>query len=339
MFFVFCTFTSPIYSLVKPSAKVAFTPFIVHSLSLQDQIYNQQRLNKHRLSMLSTTIENQATASEEKISQLNNYVDVHCHLIHEKFEGDEDAAAERAAAKGLEYCIVNGLEPVSNRRVLELCERQPNCIPAAGIYPIDAACNVIDPDKWEHEFPPPEKFDVDAEINWIDQMASEGKIVAVGECGLDRFYVTDQASWDEQERVLVRLIEVAKSHDLPLILHTRKGEQRTFELLQEHEVVKADFHCYGGKVKLAKRIAAAGYYFSIPSAVERLDSFRGLVKALPLDKILTETDSPYMGPDRGERNEPATVPRGVAAIAEVKEISVEEAAAAIRENFNKLFNL
>eukprot|EP00639_Heterosigma_akashiwo_P018015 CAMPEP_0206398964 /NCGR_PEP_ID=MMETSP0294-20121207/24502_1 /ASSEMBLY_ACC=CAM_ASM_000327 /TAXON_ID=39354 /ORGANISM="Heterosigma akashiwo, Strain CCMP2393" /LENGTH=281 /DNA_ID=CAMNT_0053854603 /DNA_START=144 /DNA_END=989 /DNA_ORIENTATION=+ len=271
-------------------------------------------------------------------AQLTNYVDVHCHLIHEQFEGDEDAAAERAAAKGLEFCIVNGLEPESNRKVLELCSRHSNLVAAAGIYPIDACCNVIEPTAWEHEFPPPDKFDVDAEIEWIDQQAAEGNIVAVGECGLDRFYVTDEASWAEQERVLVRLIGVAKRRDLPLILHTRKGEQRTFELLQEHGVTKADFHCYGGKVKLAKRIAEAGYYFSIPSAVERNENFRSLVRALPMELILTETDSPYMGPDRGERNEPATVPRGVAAIAEVKGLGVEETTAQIRDNFKRLFN-
>jgi len=292
-----------------------------------------------QLKNMMATSGNKGTADDHGSEVLRNYVDVHCHLIHSSFAGEEDAAARRAADKGLEYCIVNGLEPVSNRQVLELCERQPNCIPAVGIYPIDAACNVIQPEVWEHDFPPPEKFDVDAEIAWIDQMATEGKIVAVGECGLDRHYLTDQPSLDEQERVLVCLIDVAKRHNLPLILHTRKAEERTFQLLQEHEVIKADFHCYGGKAKLAKRIAEAGYYFSIPSGVERMDAFRNLVKVLPLDKILTETDSPYMGPDKGQRNEPATVPRGVAAIAEVKGISVEHAATSIRDNFRSLFGL
>eukprot|EP00640_Fibrocapsa_japonica_P003744 CAMPEP_0113935426 /NCGR_PEP_ID=MMETSP1339-20121228/2575_1 /TAXON_ID=94617 /ORGANISM="Fibrocapsa japonica" /LENGTH=295 /DNA_ID=CAMNT_0000937573 /DNA_START=167 /DNA_END=1054 /DNA_ORIENTATION=+ /assembly_acc=CAM_ASM_000762 len=288
-----------------------------------------------------------SSVDQENPAQLiNSYVDAHCHIIHEKFQGEEDAVAERAANAGLEYCIVNGLEPISNRKVLELCERHSNLVPALGIYPIDAACNTIT--EWDHEFDPPERFDVDAEVAWIDEMCggnsdpsktANQRVAAIGECGLDRFYLTDEASWAEQERVLISLIEVAKKHDLPLILHTRKGEQRTFELLQEHGVVKADFHCYGGKVKLAKKIAEAGYYLSIPSAVERLQNFQSLVKAVPLDKIITETDSPYMGPDRGERNEPATVPRGVAAIAKVKGVSTEEAATAIRENFKTLFNL
>ena len=269
---------------------------------------------------------------------LTNYVDVHCHIIHEKFAGEEDAVAQRARDKGLEYCVVNGLEPVSNRAVLELCDRHPGALlPALGIYPIDAACNVISAETWTHPFPPPDKFDVDAEVEYIDQMCAEGRVAAVGECGLDAYYCTDEASLNEQERVLRKLIDVAKKHDLPLILHTRKRELRTFEILQEMGVTKADFHCFCGKAKLGKRIAEAGYYLSIPSVVARSESFKKLVKEVPLDKLLTETDSPYQGPEKDMRNEPATVPIGVAAMAAVKGITEEEAMKAIRENFRTLF--
>lgn len=146
------------------------------------------------------------TVTEEPT--LTQYVDVHCHIIHEKFEGEEDAVAQRAKDKGLEYCIVNGLEPKSNRAVLELCERHPtSLLPALGIYPIDAACNVIKPETWQHPFPPPDKFDVEAEVAFIDEMCAAGKVVAIGECGLDAYYCTDPESLAEQERVLRLLIE------------------------------------------------------------------------------------------------------------------------------------
>lgn len=206
---------------------------------------------------------------------------------------------------------------------------------ALGIYPLDATCNVIT--DWPHPFPPPERFNIEEEVQFIDQMAAEGKIVAVGECGLDKHYLTDDVSMAEQERVLRLLIEVAKRRDLPLILHTRKAEARTFEILQEMGVTKADFHCFCGKAKLARKIADAGYYLSIPSAVERHPNFQGIVREVPLEQLLTETDSPYMGPDKGQRNDPSTVPRGVAAIARVKGISEEEARNAIRANFQRLF--
>lgn len=270
---------------------------------------------------------------------LNNYVDVHCHIIHEQFAGEEDDVAQRARDKGLEFCVVNGLEPKSNRAVLELCARHPtSLLPALGIYPLDAACNAINADEWPHPFPPPDRFDVDAEVEWIDQMCAEGKVVAVGECGLDAYYCTDPAQLAEQERVLRKLIVVAKKHDLPLILHTRKAELRTFEILQEMQVTRADFHCFCGKWKLGKRIAEAGYYLSIPSAVHRSEQFKKLVKELPLEQLLTETDSPYQSPEKDMRNEPMTVPIGVAAIASVKGITQEEAMLAIRENFRRLMS-
>ncbi len=261
------------------------------------------------------------------------YVDVHAHLIHPCFAGEEDAVAERAAAAGLEWVIVNGLGPASNRAVLELCERHDHLLPALGIYPVEAVASTIDRDAWTHDWPPPEPFDVDAEIDFIDSVGA--RLVAVGECGLDQYWVKDQAA--EQERVLRRLCEVAARHDLPVILHTRKAEPRTFEILVEMGVTKADFHCFGGKLKLARRIAEAGYYLSIPPVVERAESFQRFAAKLPLERLLTETDCPYMGPDRGERNEPANVPRGVAAMAAARGVSVEVMAEAIRSNFKALF--
>ena len=142
---------------------------------------------------------------------------------------------------------------------------------------------------------------------------------------------------EAQERVFRKLIEVAQKHDLPIIIHSRKTERRCFEILQEMNVKKADFHCYGGKLKLAKQIAAAGYYLSIPPVVVKAESFQRITQELPIEQLLTETDCPYMGPDPGERNEPANVPRGVEAMAQARGISTEEMAEAIRANFKRLF--
>lgn len=261
------------------------------------------------------------------------YVDVHAHLIHPSFAGEEDATAERAAAAGLEFVIVNGLEPRSNRAVLDLCARHDHLLPALGIYPVDAVAHRIDRDAWPHPWPPPAAFDVDAEIDFIDSVAD--RVIAVGECGLDAYWVTEHA--DEQERVLVRLCEVAMRHDLPVILHTRKAERRTLEILRELGVTKADFHCFGGKLALAREVAEAGYYLSIPPVVVRSEAFQRYAAKLPLDRLLTETDCPYMGPERDARNEPANVPIGVAAMAKARGIEAEAMAEAVRENFRRLF--
>ena len=275
---------------------------------------------------------------------IRNYVDVHCHFIHEQFEGDEDNVANRAKTNGLEYCIVNGLEPQSNRKTLELCESYQanggNLLPAVGIYPLDATCQIIAnrPEIWTHDFPPPTPFNIEDEIAWIDQMCEEKKVIAVGECGMDGFYITDAEGLNEQERVLRLLCQVAKKHDLPIILHTRKAEARVLDILLQEGVTKADFHCFCGKKKLAKKIADHGYYLSIPSAIHRLDSFKQIVSEVPMDKILTETDSPYQAPFKGMRNEPSTVPLAVKTIAQIKGMSEAETADYIRANFQTLFN-
>lgn len=272
----------------------------------------------------------------------SGYVDVHCHLIHKKFEGEEDEVASMCKSKGLEYMIVNGLEPTSNRAILELCTRHSYLLPAVGIYPLDAATNYITEENWTHDFDPPAKFDVDAEIDWIDQMAAQKRISAIGECGLDKHYLKDESTMKEQERVLRLLMKLAVKHSLPIILHSRKAERRVFEMLQEERVEKADFHCFCGKAKLGVQIANAGYYLSIPSALASADpssSFPKLVQALPFDRILTETDSPYMGPVKGTRNDPSTVVEAMEAIARIKGTSVQEAKEQIRNNFQRLFQL
>ena len=263
------------------------------------------------------------------------YVDVHAHIVHPRFSGEEDTIAERAKRAGVECIIVNGLEPLSNRAVLALCERHQNLYPALGIYPVDAIANQIAQRHWEYDFPPPTPFDVDAEIAFIDSVAP--KLIAIGEIGLDQYWIKDQST--AQESVFRKLILVALKHDKPIIIHTRKAEARAFAILQEMNVKKADFHCYGGKLKLAKRIAAAGYHFSIPPVVVRADSFQRMAQVLPLHSILTETDCPYMGPESGKRNEPANIPVGVTAIAKARGISEEETKIAIRNNFRSLFGV
>lgn len=262
------------------------------------------------------------------------FVDVHAHLIHPTFAGREDEIAQRAADAKVTRVIVNGLEPVSNRAVLELCARHHNLLPALGIYPVDAIARRLDREAWPHTWAPPAPFDPDAEVDFIASVAKD--LVAIGECGLDAYW--DTAHLDEQERVLRRLIEVALAADKPLILHTRKAEERTFSILKEMGVTRADFHCFGGKLKLAVSIAEAGYHLSIPPVVVRAESFQRMVQKLPIESLLTETDCPYMGPD-SETNEPAKVPIGVERMAALRNLTIDEMAEKLRANFEYLFRL
>ena len=265
---------------------------------------------------------------------MSYYVDVHAHLTHDKLSADVEAIVARARKAGLRSIICNGLDPVSNREVLELAERFDIVQPSLGIYPIDAMAGHITAEEWTYDFPAPDAFDVDDEIDFIASQAS--KLIAIGEIGMDAYWL--QTHQDEQERVFRRLIEVAQAHDLPVIIHSRKTELRCFEILQEMKVEKADFHCFGGKLKLARRIADAGYYLSIPPVVVRAESFQRYAAKLPLECLLTETDCPYMGPDRDALNEPSNVPIGVEAMAEARGIDVVTMQTAIAENYQRLFS-
>ena len=264
---------------------------------------------------------------------MSYYVDVHAHLTHDKLCDDVEGIVDRAESAGLSAIICNGLDPKSNRSVLELAERFEIVKPSLGIYPIDAMAAKIQPEEWTYDFPAPDAFDVDAEIAFIDSKADE--LIAIGEIGLDAYWLqTHQA---EQERVFRGLIEVAQKHSLPVIIHSRKAELRCFEILQEMKVEKADFHCFGGKLKLARRIAEAGYYLSIPPVVVRAESFQRFASKLPIECLLTETDCPYMGPERDALNEPSNVPVGVEAMAQARGISTLDMAQAIQANYERLF--
>jgi TatD DNase family protein len=261
------------------------------------------------------------------------YVDVHCHLTHKDFDHDLDAVVKNASKLGLKHIISNGLNPQSNRQALTLAAKYPVISAAAGIYPIDAVNHLL-PDDFTLKI---EKFNVDQEIATIAEYAQQKKIIAVGECGLDGYWV-DESFFAEQERVFEALIGIALSHDLPLIVHTRKREKRSFEILESCGVKKVNFHCYGGKVKMALRYAEKhGWWFSIPANSRNNDNFTKMLRELPLPQILTETDAPYLAPKRGERNEPANVCQTVSHLAELRNFSLDQAMELIENNYYRLF--
>lgn len=261
------------------------------------------------------------------------FVDVHTHLTHQQFEQDWSTVIQQAEAAGLKAIVVNGLEPNSNRQILTMAQQYPIVKAALGIYPINAAYDVLSK-PLPYSVP---AFDRDAEIKFIDEMAASGQMIAVGECGLDLYWL-DESSLPQQERVWIKLIEVAVRHDLPIIIHSRKAEQRCADILAHHGVKKVDFHCYGGKVKSAIRWAETyGWYFSIPANSRHSESFTALLKKLPAELILTETDAPYLSPQKGQRNEPKNVVATVQHFAELRGLQAQAAEQQIWNNYCRLF--
>ena len=263
------------------------------------------------------------------------FFDVHAHLTDKRLAAMEDAVLERARAAGVTTIISNGLNPVDNQLVLELSKRAPDLVkPAFGLYPVDAVLQRMLDMGVEYNRDDEPVPDPDASVQWVADHVDEA--VAIGEIGLDHYWVPEEL-WDEQEAIFRRLVRVAMDADKPIIIHSRKAEKRTFEVLLDMGATKVNWHCYSSKVKLGLRIAEAGHWLSIPANARRSQSFTQLLEKLPREKVMLETDCPYLGPDKGELNEPANVARTAAYTAELWGTSVAEVQAQLSRNFEELF--
>jgi TatD DNase family protein len=260
--------------------------------------------------------------------------DVHAHLTHPRLIADEDEILARAAAAGVTTIVSNGLNPADNQAVLDLADRAATVRPALGLYPVDAVLPEMIALGVDYERDGTEPVAGDDAVAWV--RARVDAAFAIGEIGLDGYWVPE-ALWDEQERHFRALVRLAVSADKPMIVHTRKRERRALEILLEERATRVDWHCFGGKLSLARQIAAAGHRLSIPANVRKSESFRRMVETLPRDQILLETDCPYLGPERGERNEPANVAGTASFIAEAWGEPLRIVQERLADNFLALF--
>jgi len=259
--------------------------------------------------------------------------DVHAHLTHRRLLPRVDEVLSRARAAGLTTIISNGLNPLDNERVRSLAARSDLVKPAYGLYPVDAVLVEMDAMGVEYHRDD-EPVPAEEAVAWVASHVEE--CLAVGEIGLDHYWVPE-ALWDRQEEVFRALVALALDADKPIIVHTRKAEQRAFEILVEMGAERVDWHCFGGKVKLARQIAEHGHFLSIPANARKAEAFTRMLEKLPRDRILLETDCPYLAPVRGERNEPANVAVTAAYAAELWGCGLGEVQAQLSENFERLF--
>jgi TatD DNase family protein len=245
-------------------------------------------------------------------------------------EGDVLA---HAAENGVTPIVANGLNPRDNEAVRALAARSSMVKPAFGFYPVDAVLPGLR--ALGRDYPREgDACTADEGIAWVRAHVEEA--VAVGEIGLDGYWVPEPL-WPRQEEVFRALVAIAVAADRPVIVHTRKRERRAFEILREMGATRVDWHCFGGKVALARQIAEHGHWFSIPANARRSESFTRMLETLPRERLLLETDCPYLGPDRTRPNEPATV-RGTAAYAaELWRCPFAEVEARLADNFRRLF--
>lgn len=252
-------------------------------------------------------------------------VDHHCHLDFPDFTPERDAIVARAASAGVTTLVTISTKVRNFDTYRAIAEAYPRVFFSVGTHPHQA-----------HE-------ELDVPVSEIIEKSHHPKCVAIGEAGLDYFY--DKSPRDAQRQGLLNHIEAARQTGLPLVIHARDADNDMAEIL-ETEMAKGKFsavlHCYTGGAGLARRAVALGLYVSASGVItfKKSEDLRAVFASVPLDRLLVETDAPFLapGPHRGKRNEPAFVVHTAATLAEVKGVSRDVLASATTENFYRLYS-
>lgn len=254
--------------------------------------------------------------------------DSHAHLSASPLVEHVDEILARAASKGIK-AIVNICTDVDNlHKGLEISKRYAWVYNAAGVHPHDA-------EQFGEQFYP-----------IVEQAAQKKEIVAIGEVGLDYHY--QNSAPEVQQKVLRKHLRLALTYNLPVIIHCREAYGDFFKILDEEYVVNGKhapgvLHCFTGTMEEAQQVLKRGWYLSMSGVVtfKKSEALREVAKIVPLDKLLIETDSPYLAPQsmRGKQNEPSYVAEVAEVIAAVKQISVQDLIKATHDNLFKLFRI
>ena len=258
------------------------------------------------------------------------YVDVHCHLDSSFYNKDIDSVVLRAKENKVK-AIAAGINPETNRQVLSLREKYPDVICASlGIYPPDALKKEGECSGFRLDL----DYDIDDEIKFIYE--NRANIVAVGEVGMD---FKDGSDFDGQEKIFRKTIGLAISLDKTLVVHSRKAEQKVIEILEGYNYKRIVMHCFCGKHALVKRVRDNQWHLSIPASAVRDEHFQQMIKETPLHLLLTETDSPFLSPFKGVRNEPSFVMETVKLFSRLRNIPEEDVANILFKNARRVFGI
>lgn len=251
-------------------------------------------------------------------------IDSHAHIYYRDYAADFDDMLKRAEDAGVSAILVVGTDIESSRESVELAEKYTQLYAAVGIHPHDAGRVT------------------DACYDIIRTMAaSSQKVVAIGEIGLDFF--RDRSPRDVQELVFRRFLGIAAELEKPVIIHDRDAHGRVMTILREEKVRRGVLHCFSGDVAMASEVTSLGFHISVPGTITYPgnQNLRDVVQKVSIDRILVETDCPYLTPvpHRGSRNEPAYVRLAAQKLAEVKGLTLEDVARITTKNSSELFGI
>lgn len=259
--------------------------------------------------------------------EVSTFIDTHAHITFSAFNDDLREVCDRAWDAGLEYIITIGSgEGIDgNRNAVELADRDQHIFATVGVHPHDAK---------------------DFDEQWLTKLIAlmkHERVVAVGETGLDYHY--DNSPREAQQECFRAQLKLAHQYDKPIIIHAREADDDIWRVIEETGVPPHGgvFHCFSGDLAFAQRAIEAGFYISFSGIVTfpKAHDLQGVVSRIPLDRVLIETDCPYLAPQpvRGKRNEPAYVRYVAQTIAEIKELSLDDVARITTRNAKKIFGL
>lgn len=255
-------------------------------------------------------------------------IDSHCHLAGDEFAGDLDEVIARARQAGVSaaMCILAADDAAEAKAIERVQALWPDVRVSIGIHPHQAGAHA---------------GDVPGAVAMVRRVAEQREAVAIGEIGLDYHY--DFSPRDVQQEVFAAQVALANGLALPVVIHTREATDDTFRILREAPGVRGVFHCFTGDRAMAQAALDIGFYLSLAGIVTfpKAAELREVARMAPADRLLVETDSPYLAPVpyRGTRNEPAYVARVVETLAEVRGVPRDQMAAIVARNFQSLFGL
>jgi len=248
-------------------------------------------------------------------------VDTHCHIDSNRYDEDRDKIL-RDIEENLEFAVNIGYDLDSSKRSIELAEKYKFMYAVVGVHPTDIKGY---DDKLEKE---------------LEKLVTHPKVVAIGEIGLDYHWMKDEK--EQQKKIFRRQLELARRVKKPVVIHTRDAIADTLEILKEYKDIKGILHCYPGSYESALQIMD-NYYFGIGGVVTFKNSKTTVeaVSKIPLEKLVIETDAPYLTPTpfRGKRNHPIYVEYIAQKIAEIKGVSYDEVVRITTENAKKVYGI
>jgi TatD DNase family protein len=253
-------------------------------------------------------------------------IDTHCHLTFDDLARDIDAILARSIAAGVTEWITVGTDPKENQKAIKLAERFEGIYAAVAIHPHDA------------------KTVTEDTLQELKKLTQYKKVVAIGETGLDYHY--NFSLHDDQKRVFVEHLKIATEMNLPVIIHCREAFDETIQILEEYSagIKNIVFHCFSGSAEQAKIILDKGFYISFTGVVtfKNAEKTRQAASVVPLDRLMLETDCPYMSPEpmrKQKVNEPALMIHTAKFLAELKGIDLTDFSEAVTATSRAFFGL